>query len=130
MNIYNKEKEMIRQEVYEKVSDTFGVSIGVANIMSVSPITEIKEDIDKKVYNQFKNELKINTVIGKAIDTLKYQLLQRELYRLRKEYGNRKISELTIYNRAWEMVVDKPNSVRNGNNKAKSESSEVLKAEQ
>jgi hypothetical protein len=121
---------MIRQEIYEKVSDTFGVSIGVANLMSVSPITEIKEDIPKEVYNGFKNELKINTVIGKAIDTLKYQLLQRELYRLRKEYGNRKISELTIYNRAWEMVVDKPNSVRNGNNKAKSESSEVLKAEQ
>ena len=128
MNIYNKEKEMIRQEIYEKVSDTFGVSIGVANIMSVSPITDIKEEIDKKVYNGFRNELKINSVIGKAIDALKYQPLQREIYRLRKEYGNRKISELTIYNRAWEIVVDKPTKVRNGNNKTKSEPTEVLKA--
>ena len=121
---------MIRQEVYEKISDTFGASIGVANIMSVSPITEIKEDIDKKVYNQFKNELKINGVIGRAIDGLKYRELQKELYKLKREYNGKKISELTIYNRAWGNVVNKPDSVRNGNNKAKSESGEVLKAEQ
>jgi hypothetical protein len=121
---------MIRPEVYEKVSDTFGVSIGVANILSVSPITEIKEETDKKVYNGFRNELKINTVIGKAIDTLKYKLLQRELYKLKREYDGKKISELTIYNRAWGNVVNKPNSVRNGNNKAKSKSGEILKAEQ
>ena len=121
---------MIRQEIYEKVSDTFGVSIGVANIMSVSPITEIKEDIPKEIYNGYKNELKINHIIGKAIDSLKYQPLQREIYRLKKEYGNRKISELTIYNKAWEIVLDKPTKVRNGNNKAKSEPTEVLKAEQ
>jgi hypothetical protein len=121
---------MIRPEVYEKVSDTFGVSIGVANILSVSPITEIKEETDKKVYNGFRNELKINTVIGKAIDTLKYKLLQREFYKLNKEYSGKKISELTIYNRAWGNVVNKPNSVRNGNNKAKSKSGEILKAEQ
>lgn len=119
---------MIRQEIYEKLSDTFGVSIGVANIMSVSPITEIKEDIPKEVYNSFRNELKINSVIGKAIDTLKYQPLQREIYKLKREYSNRKISELTIYNRAWEIVVDKPTKVRNGNNKTKSEPTQVLKA--
>jgi hypothetical protein len=119
---------MIRQEIYEKVSDTFGVSIGVANILSVSPITEIKEDIPKEVYNGFRNELKINGVIGRAIDSLKYQQLQRTLYKLRKEYDGKKISELTIYNRAWEIVVDKPTKVRNGNNKTKSESGEVLKA--
>ena len=118
---------MIRQEVYEKVSDTFGVSIGVANIMSVSPITDVKEEVDKKVYNEYKNELKINGVIGRAIDTLKYQLLQRELYKLKTEYDGKKISEVTIYNRAWGNVVNKPISVRNGNNKAKSESTEVLK---
>jgi hypothetical protein len=121
---------MIRPEVYEKVSDTFGVSIGVANIMSVSPITEIKQEVDKKVYNGFRNELKINTVIGRAIDALKYKELQREVYRLSTQYSGKKISELTIYNRAWGNVVNKPNSVRNGNNKTKSESSEVLKAEQ
>ena len=118
---------MIRQEVYEKVSDTFGVSIGVANIMSVSPITDVKGEVDKKVYNSFRNELKINTIIGKAIDTLKYKLLQKQLYILNKQYEGKKISELTIYNRAWEIVVDKPIKVRNGNNKAKSESTEVLK---
>ena len=121
---------MIRPEVYEKVSDTFGVSIGVANLMNVSPITEIKEEVDKKVYNGFRNELKINGVIGRAIDTLRYKDLQRELYKLKREYDGKKISELTIYNRAWGNVVNKPNSVRNGNNKAKSESGEILKAEQ
>ena len=125
--IFILKQKMIRQEIYEKVSDTFGVSIGVANIMSVSPITEIKEDIPKEVYNSYKNELKINEVIGRAIDSLKYRELQLEIYRLRKEYGNRKISELTIYNKAWEKVLDKPTKVRNGNTKAKSESGEILK---
>jgi uncharacterized phage-associated protein len=95
--------------------------------MSVSPITEIKEDIPKEVYNSYKNELKINEVIGRAIDSLKYQPLQRELYRLRKEYGRKKISELTIYNKAWEKVLDKPTKVRNGNTKAKSKSEPLLK---
>jgi hypothetical protein len=117
---------MIRPEVYEKVSDRFGVSIGVANIMSVSPITEIKEEVDKKLYNSFKNELKINTVIGRAIDGLKYRELQRELYKLRKEYEGKKITDLTIYNRAWGNVVNKPNSVRNGNNNANTKPREVL----
>ena len=111
---------MIRQEIYEKVSDTFGVSIGVANIMSVSPITEIKSDIPKKVYNTFKDELEINSIIGLAIDTLKYKPLQREIYRLRKGYGKRKIGELTIYKKAW-------NTIDNGNNKTKSESLSLLK---
>jgi hypothetical protein len=117
---------MIRPEVYEKVSDRFGVSIGVANIMNVSPISEIKEEVDKKVYNSFRNELKINTVIGRAIDGLKYKELQREVYRLNKEYSGKKITELTIYNRAWGNVINKPNSVRNGNNKTKPEPREVF----
>jgi hypothetical protein len=121
---------VIRQEVYEKVSDRFGVSIGVANIMSVSPITDVKGEVDKKMYNSLRNELKINTVIGRAIDGLKYRELQRELYKLKKEYDGKKIADLTIYNRAWGNVVNKPNSVRNGNNKTKSESGEILKAGQ
>jgi hypothetical protein len=121
---------MIRQEIYEKVSDRFGVGIGVANIMSISPITDVKEEVDRKIYNSLKRELKINGIIGRAIDGLKYKELQREVYRLNKEYSGKKITDLTIYNRAWGNVVNKPNSVRNGNNKTKSESGEILKAEQ
>jgi hypothetical protein len=121
---------MIRQEIYEKVSDRFGVAIGVANIMSVAPIKEVRGEFDSKVYNSLKRELKINTIVGKAIDGLKYKELQRTIYKLKKEYEGKKITDLTIYNRAWEIVLDKPTKVRNGNNKAKSESSEVLKAEQ
>lgn len=119
---------MIRQEIYEKVSDTFGVSIGVANIMSVAPIEDVKEEVPKEIYNGYKNELKINTVIGRAIDSQQYRALQLEIYRLKREYDGKKISELTIYNRAWGNVVNKPDSVRNGNNKTKSEPTEVLKA--
>ena len=114
---------MIRPEVYEKVSNRFGVSIGVANILSISPIKEIKSDIPKKIYTQYTDDLKINTIISESIDTLKYKDLQRALYLIRKGYGNRKIKELTIYNRAWDIVT-------NGNNKTKSEPREVFKAEQ
>lgn len=117
---------MIRQEIYEKVSDRFGVSIGVANIMSVSPITDVKGEVDRTVFNSLRRELKINAIVGKAIDTLKYKELQREVYRLNKEYEGKKITDLTIYNRAWSNVVNKPNSVRNGNNKTKPEPREVF----
>jgi hypothetical protein len=114
---------MIRAEVYEKVSDRFGVSIGVANILNVSPIKDIKSDIPKNLYNQYTDDLKINLIISEAIDTLKYKDLQRALYKVKTVMGNRKIKELTIYNRAWDIVT-------NGNNKTKSESGEILKAEQ
>jgi hypothetical protein len=117
---------MIRQEIYEKVSDRFGVSIGVANIMSVSPITDVKGEVDKKVFLKFNRELKINTIISRAIDSLKYQQLQRTLYTLRKEYEGKKIEDLTIYNRAWRSVVYGDNGLDNGNNKAKPKPSKVF----
>lgn len=110
---------MIRQEVYEKVSDRFGVSIGVANILSISPIKDIKSDIPKTLYNQYTDDLKINLIISEAIDTLKYKDLQRALYQIKRDIGNRKIKELTIYNRAW-------NNVNDGNNKAKTKPRKVF----
>ncbi len=117
---------MIRQEIYEKVSDRFGVSIGVANIMSVSPITDVKGEVDKKMYLSLRRELKINGIIGRAIDSLKYKELQREVYRLSTEYSGKKIGDLTIYNRAWSNVVYKDKGIDNGNNKAKSKPREVF----
>ncbi len=110
---------MIRAEVYEKVSNRFGVSIGVANILNISPIKDIKSDIPKKEYTQITDDLKINRIISEAVDTLRYKDLQRALYKVKTVMGNRKIKELTIYNRAWDIVT-------NGNNKTKSEPSEVF----
>jgi len=121
---------MIRQEVYEKVSDRFGVSIGVANLMSVSPITDVKGVVDKKMYLYLRRELKINTVIGRAIDGLKYKELQKELYKLNKEYEGKKITDLTIYNRAWSIVVYGNNGLDNGNNKANPKPREVFESKQ
>ena len=117
---------MIRPEIYEKVSDRFGVSIGVANIMSVSPIKEVRGEFDRTMYNSLKRELKINTIVGRAIDSLRYKELQRELYKLYKKYDGKKITDLTIYNRAWSNVVYGDKGIDNGNNKAKSESREVF----
>jgi hypothetical protein len=110
---------MIRAEVYEKVSNRFGVSIGVANILNISPIKDIKSNIPKKEYTQITDDLKINRIISEAVDTLRYKDLQRALYGIKRDIGNRKIKELTIYNRAWDIVT-------NGNNKTKSEPSEVF----
>jgi hypothetical protein len=110
---------MIRAEVYEKVSNRFGVSIGVANILSISPIKDIKSNTPKKEYTQITDDLKINRIISEAVDTLRYKDLQRALYKVKTVMGNRKIKELTIYNRAWDIVT-------NGNNKTKSEPSEVF----
>ena len=117
---------MIRQEIYEKVSDKFGVSIGVANIMHVFPISDVQGEVDKKEYLRLKREMKINEIILRAIDKLKYKELQREVYKLSTEYEGKKITDLTIYNRAWRSVVYGDNGLDNGNNKAKPKPSKVF----
>jgi hypothetical protein len=90
---------MIRSETFQWISDEFGISIGVAKIMGFKKLSDEKEELGEIRFKQWDGELTINEIITSAIDTDKYQPLQREIYRL-KGKGSR-AKELTIYKKAW-----------------------------
>ena len=91
---------MLRQEIYERVSEDFGVSIGVANVLGYKKLSEEKDEYEPKVFKNASDELTINEIISIAIEDGKYQHLQREIYRLNQKKHPR-IKELTIYKKAW-----------------------------
>ena len=91
---------MLRQEIYEKVSDDFGVSVGVANVLGYKKLSDEKDEYEPKVFKNASDELSINEIISIAIEDGKYQHLQREIYRLNQKKHPR-IKELTIYKKAW-----------------------------
>ena len=91
---------MLRQEIYEKVSEDFGVSVGVANVLGYKKLSDEKDEYEPKVFKNASDELSINEIISIAIENGKYQHLQREIYRLNQKKHPR-IKELTIYKKAW-----------------------------
>jgi hypothetical protein len=91
---------MLRHEIYEKVSDDFGVSVGVANVLGYKKLSDEKDEYEPKVFKNASDELSINEIISIAIEDGKYQHLQREIYRLNQKKHPR-IKELTIYKKAW-----------------------------
>jgi hypothetical protein len=91
---------MLRHEIYEKVSDDFGVSVGVANVLGYKKLSDEKDEYEPKVFKNASDELSINEIISIAIEDGKYQHLQREIYRLNQKKQPR-IKELTIYKKAW-----------------------------
>ena len=91
---------MLRQEIYERVSEDFGVSVGVANVLGYRKLSDEKDEYEPKVFKNASDELSINEIISIAIEDGKYQHLQREIYRLNQKKHPR-IKELTIYKKAW-----------------------------
>ena len=91
---------MLRHEIYEKVSDDFGVSVGVANVLGYKKLSDEKDEYEPKVFKNASDELSINEIISIAIEDGKYQHLQREIFRLNQKKHPR-IKELTIYKKAW-----------------------------
>jgi hypothetical protein len=96
---------MLRHEIYQKVSEEFGVSVGVANVLGYKKLSDEKADYEPKVFKNASDELTINEIISIAIEDGKYQNLQREIYRLNSKKHPR-IKELTIYKKAWKDTND------------------------
>ena len=91
---------MLRQEIYERVSDDFGVSVGVANVLGYKKLSDEKDEYEPKVFKNASDEITINEIISIAIEDGKYQHLQKEIFRLNQKKHPR-IKELTIYKKAW-----------------------------
>jgi len=106
---------MLKQEVYEALADTFGVSVGLARIIDF-------HDREEPVYKEDKalnDELDINYIITDSIERKRYRKLQRELYRLNKKGYSPKIKEVTIYKRAWKEATN-TNDSKKGDRKQSS----------
>lgn len=91
---------MLRQEIYERVSEDFGVSVGVANVLGYKKLSDEKDEYEPKVFKNASDEININEIISIAIEDGKYQHLQKEIFRLNQKKHPR-IKELTIYKKAW-----------------------------
>lgn len=109
---------MLREEIYVKTANEFGVSVGVATIMGYKSLKDSVREIEPTTYKKMNSELNINKMITDCIDDGLYQPLQRELYRLRRKSG-RKISELTIYKQAIK-------NIRNGNSNTNTKPKKIL----
>ena len=78
---------MLKQEVYQRASDIFGVSVGVANIIGFTNLIDDSNEPDftPQEYKEVSDEIDINMIICNAIDKNKYKQLQRKLYDLNKK---------------------------------------------
>jgi len=104
---------MLSEKAYMEAAEIFGVSVGVAHAIHKG----IRELNTKEEISEYNDDRFINGVILRCIENGKYQLLQRTLYRIRKEMGKRKVKEVTIYRKAWYYIVnghDKSNKSKSG----------------
>lgn len=99
---------MLREDVFKKVSDTFGTTVGIANIMGVKNLAE--EAVDKEytpqTFKKVSDEIDINNIICNSIEIGKYRELQNNLYALNRVRHNR-IKDITIYKKAWKEISNK-----------------------
>jgi hypothetical protein len=97
---------MIREEVFHRVADVFGTSIGVAHIISNKRLSESKHEFDTQLdYKNYSDELKINEIVTEAVEMGLYQKLQRNLYTINQK-GDKRLKEYTIYKKAWKDTIN------------------------
>jgi len=97
---------MIREEIFHRVADVFGTSIGVAHIIRNKTLSETKDEFDTKLdYKNYSDELDINNIVTEAIELGLYQTLQRNLYYI-KQKGDKRLKEYTIYKKAWKDTIN------------------------
>ena len=60
---------MLKQEAYEKVSEVFGTIVGVASMVGVIDLKEVEGVEEPVTYKKFSDEIDVNGIITKAIDT-------------------------------------------------------------
>lgn len=95
---------MLREEVFTRVANEYGTSIGVANIFKTQPLDECKDEFESdKAFREYEDELTINHIICKAVELGKYQKLQRLIYKIKSD---KRLKDLTIYRRAWKETIN------------------------
>ncbi len=97
---------MLKEEIFNRVANEYGTSIGVANIFKTQPLEECKGEFrSDKEYRDYEDALTINHIICKSVELNKYQKLQRKIYSIKLK-GDKRLKELTIYRRAWKETIN------------------------
>ena len=88
---------MLSPDVFQKVSETFGVSVGIATAI------EYRDADEPDVTPKMTDEARTNGIIVRAIREGIYPALQRSLWRQR----DRKAKTITKYRTAWKEIKSK-----------------------
>lgn len=120
-----KINDMLKTEVYLKTANDFGVSVGLASMVRFSPITDSIDEVDKATYKRMGADLMINKIIIQCIEIGEYKTLQRELYRIRKSKGKRKVSEVTIYKEAMKSINSLKKSTKENGSKTNTKPKQI-----
>jgi hypothetical protein len=94
---------MLPEIIYQKASEQFGVSVGVAKILGYKKKKDHIEEVTTETYKQLSNELDINWIISECIYDGTYKKLQREIFKLKRSNPRLK-NELNIYKRAFKTI--------------------------
>lgn len=116
---------MLKSETYIKTANEFGVSVGVASMVRFSPLKDSVDEVDKLTYKRMSSDLMINKIITQCINIGEYKTLQRELYRIRKSKGKRKVSELTIYKEAMKTINSLKKSTKENGSKTSTKPKQI-----
>jgi hypothetical protein len=88
---------MLSPDIFQKASETFGVSVGIAKAIEYRSSDE--PDIEPEVTDQ----ARANAIICRAIEAGLYPELQKELWRQK----GRRAKTLTKYKTAWKEIRSK-----------------------
>jgi hypothetical protein len=96
---------MLKQEVFEKASMVFGVSVGIAHNITYTSVSEKRETKTEtpETLKKLDDEVEINFIIAKAIESGRYRDLQDKLWKMNKKRHGR-TKEVTIYKNAWKEI--------------------------
>jgi hypothetical protein len=116
---------MLKTEVYLKTANDFGVSVGVAHSIKFSPLEDSLDVVENSTYKRMGSDLAINKIIIQCIEIGEYKTLQRELYRIKKSKGKRKVSELTIYKEAMKSINSLKKSTKENGSKTSTKPKQI-----
>jgi hypothetical protein len=96
---------MLKQEVFEKASMVFGVSVGIAQNITYKSVSEEMESKTEtpEALKRLDDEVEINHIISKAIESGRYRDLQEKLWKMNRKRHHR-TKEVTIYKNAWKEI--------------------------
>lgn len=97
---------MLKEEVFNRVAQEYGTSIGVAKIFSLQPLDEVRDEFEKNDYIEYERKLCINYIITDAIDMGLYKELQRTIYDIRVNRKSTIKDELKLYKKAFKEITN------------------------
>ena len=90
---------MIRLETYQRLADTFGTGMGIAEV--TGPVNGVYPNI-KSIPDEVRVNILTNFIIREEI----YQQVIREVLRLEKKYKNKRINKSTMYEKAINTIKE------------------------